>query len=75
MLPGFVGSNGATYEQYLKDAFDCLYREGGKMMTVMLSETRRRIQETDDDQDTLTLSHCWQAGAIRELTKVHEVYC
>lgn len=49
MLPGFVGSNGATYEQYLKDAFDCLYREGGKMMTVMLSETRRRIQETYDD--------------------------
>jgi hypothetical protein len=34
MLPGFVSSNGATYEQYLKDAFDCLYREGGKMMTV-----------------------------------------
>lgn len=36
MLPGFVSSNGATYEQYLKDTFDCLYREGGKMMTIPL---------------------------------------
>ncbi|KEQ84933.1 chitin deacetylase 1 [Aureobasidium pullulans] len=34
MSPGFVSSSGATYEQYLKDAFDCLYREGGKMMTI-----------------------------------------
>jgi peptidoglycan/xylan/chitin deacetylase (PgdA/CDA1 family) len=36
MLPGFVSSAGATYEQYLKDTFDCLYREGGKMMTIPL---------------------------------------
>ncbi|KAF3036534.1 hypothetical protein E8E11_005779 [Didymella keratinophila] len=28
MLHGFVRSNVATYEQYLKDTFDCLYREG-----------------------------------------------
>jgi peptidoglycan/xylan/chitin deacetylase (PgdA/CDA1 family) len=34
MLPGFVSSAGATYEQYLKDTFDCLYREGGRMMTI-----------------------------------------
>ena len=34
MLPGFVSSAAAVYEQYLKDAFDCLYREGGKMMTI-----------------------------------------
>jgi peptidoglycan/xylan/chitin deacetylase (PgdA/CDA1 family) len=36
MLPGFVSSAGAVYEQYLKDTFDCLYREGGKMMTIPL---------------------------------------
>lgn len=36
MLPGFVSSSGAVYEQYLKDTFDCLYREGGKMMTIPL---------------------------------------
>lgn len=36
MLPGFVSSSGNTYEQYLKDTFDCLYREGGKMMTIPL---------------------------------------
>jgi len=34
MLPGFVSSAGTSYEQYLKDTFDCLYREGGKMMTI-----------------------------------------
>jgi hypothetical protein len=39
MLPGFVSSAGAVYEQYLKDTFDCLYREGGKMMTIPLLES------------------------------------
>ncbi|KAL5379012.1 hypothetical protein PMIN02_011065 [Paraphaeosphaeria minitans] len=36
MLPGFVSSAGNTYYEYLKDTFDCLYREGGKMMTIPL---------------------------------------
>lgn len=36
MSPGFTSSAGQTYEQYLKDTFDCLYREGGKMMTIPL---------------------------------------
>lgn len=36
MSPGFTSSAGNTYEAYLKDAFDCLYREGGKMMTIPL---------------------------------------
>jgi hypothetical protein len=34
MSPGFVSSAGNTYFEYLKDTFDCLYREGGKMMTI-----------------------------------------
>ena len=36
MSPGFVSSAGNTYLEYLKDTFDCLYREGGKMMTIPL---------------------------------------
>jgi len=36
MSPGFTSSAGNTYEAYLKNAFDCLYREGGKMMTIPL---------------------------------------
>ena len=34
--PGFVSSNGDTYFNYLKDTFDCLYREGGKLMNIPL---------------------------------------
>lgn len=36
MAPGFMSSAGQTYEDYLKSTFDCLYREGGKMMNVPL---------------------------------------
>lgn len=36
MSPGFGSSVGATYEQYLKNTFDMLYREGGKMMNIPL---------------------------------------
>ncbi|CAK7245498.1 MAG: hypothetical protein STHCBS139747_007082 [Sporothrix thermara] len=34
MSPGFGSSVAETYEQYLKNTFDCLYREGGKMMNI-----------------------------------------
>jgi hypothetical protein len=34
MAPGFVTSAGQMYEDYLKSTFDCLYREGGKMMNI-----------------------------------------
>ncbi|KAK8204330.1 hypothetical protein M8818_005175 [Zalaria obscura] len=34
MAPGFMSSAGQGYEEYLKSAFDCLYREGGKMMNI-----------------------------------------
>jgi len=36
MTPGFTSSAGNTYEAYLKNAFDCLHRKGGKMMTIPL---------------------------------------
>jgi peptidoglycan/xylan/chitin deacetylase (PgdA/CDA1 family) len=36
MAPGFMSSAGQTYEEYLKSTFDCLYREGGKMMNIPL---------------------------------------
>jgi len=36
MAPGFMTSAGQSYEEYLKSTFDCLYREGGKMMNVPL---------------------------------------
>lgn len=36
MSPGFGSSVAETYEQYLKNTFDCLYREGGKMMNIPL---------------------------------------
>lgn len=36
MAPGFMSSAGQTYEDYLKSTFDCLYREGGKMMNIPL---------------------------------------
>ncbi|KAH7304030.1 hypothetical protein B0I35DRAFT_465374 [Stachybotrys elegans] len=36
MSPGFGSSVGESYEQYLKNTFDCLYREGGKMMNIPL---------------------------------------
>lgn len=36
MAPGFVTSAGQMYEDYLKSTFDCLYREGGKMMNIPL---------------------------------------
>ena len=34
MSPGFGSSTGQTYENYLRDTFDCLYREGGKLMNI-----------------------------------------
>jgi peptidoglycan/xylan/chitin deacetylase (PgdA/CDA1 family) len=34
MAPGFGSSVAETYEKYLKNTFDCLYREGGKMMNI-----------------------------------------
>lgn len=33
MSPGFAGTD---YEKYLRETFDCLYREGGKMMNIPL---------------------------------------
>lgn len=36
MSPGFGSSVAETYENYLKNTFDCLYREGGKMMNIPL---------------------------------------
>ncbi|KAK1531785.1 chitin deacetylase 1 [Colletotrichum paranaense] len=36
MSPGFGSSVAETYEQYLKNTFDCLYREGGKLMNIPL---------------------------------------
>ncbi|TEA12180.1 Chitin deacetylase 1 [Colletotrichum sidae] len=36
MSPGFGSPVAETYEQYLKNTFDCLYREGGKLMNVPL---------------------------------------
>lgn len=36
MSPGFGSSVGETYENYLKNTFDMLYREGGKMMNIPL---------------------------------------
>ncbi|KAI1769351.1 putative chitin deacetylase [Hypoxylon sp. FL1150] len=34
MSPGFGSSVAETYENYLKNTFDCLYREGGKIMNI-----------------------------------------
>lgn len=36
MSPGFGSSVAESYEKYLKNTFDCLYREGGKMMNIPL---------------------------------------
>lgn len=36
MSPGFGSSVAESYEKYLKSTFDCLYREGGKMMNIPL---------------------------------------
>ncbi|KAI1337792.1 glycoside hydrolase/deacetylase [Xylariaceae sp. FL0016] len=36
MSPGFGSSVAESYVQYLKNTFDCLYREGGKMMNIPL---------------------------------------
>jgi peptidoglycan/xylan/chitin deacetylase (PgdA/CDA1 family) len=36
MSPGFGSSVAESYEQYLKNTFDMLYREGGKMMNIPL---------------------------------------
>lgn len=36
MAPGFTTSAGQLYEQYLRSTFDCLYREGGRMMNIPL---------------------------------------
>ncbi|CAG8246540.1 unnamed protein product [Penicillium nalgiovense] len=36
MSPGFGSSVGESYENYLKNTFDMLYREGGKMMNIPL---------------------------------------
>ncbi|KAI8205635.1 Chitin deacetylase 1 [Colletotrichum sp. SAR 10_76] len=36
MSPGFGSSVAETYEQYLKNTFDCLHREGGKLMNIPL---------------------------------------
>jgi peptidoglycan/xylan/chitin deacetylase (PgdA/CDA1 family) len=36
MSPGFGSSVAETYEKYLKNTFDMLYREGGKMMNIPL---------------------------------------
>ncbi|TDZ20038.1 Chitin deacetylase 1 [Colletotrichum orbiculare MAFF 240422] len=36
MSPGFGSPVAETYEQYLKNTFDCLYREGGKLMNIPL---------------------------------------
>ncbi|KAK1489341.1 chitin deacetylase 1 [Colletotrichum cuscutae] len=36
MSPGFGSSVAGTYEQYLKNTFDCLYRKGGKLMNIPL---------------------------------------
>ncbi|CBF82883.1 hypothetical protein AN3354.2 [Aspergillus nidulans FGSC A4] len=36
MSPGFGSSVAESYEQYLKNTFDMLYREGGKLMNIPL---------------------------------------
>ena len=36
MAPGFGSSVAESYEKYLKNTFDMLYREGGKMMNIPL---------------------------------------
>ena len=66
MSPGFVSSAGNTYFEYLKDTFDCLYREGGKMMTIPLhsriagkpgrSESLRRFMQYISEKE-----HVWVA--------------
>lgn len=36
MAPGFGSSVAESYENYLKNTFDMLYREGGKLMNIPL---------------------------------------
>ena len=63
MAPGFVTSAGQMYEDYLKSTFDCLYREGGKMMNIPLVSPKNTGDRNKHSWHP-ALTYHWQARSI-----------
>jgi hypothetical protein len=74
MAPGFVTSAGQMYEDYLKSTFDCLYREGGKMMNIpMVAVSVTCFLSVFTDHCT-ALKDSGETRPIGSFTKIHAVY-
>ena len=59
-----MSSAGQTYEDYLKSTFDCLYREGGKMMNIPLHS--RITGKVSKSQQTRTLPLFARPALLRQ---------